>query len=351
MPRVGDGFEHSERAPADRIERSGRPMVSGQQITQLAQALFGGKRRPLGQSKALRDHLIMHVGVLRDVQCRQVKGEGAHASNEAPNQEIAGMPSPIGGQTVGRQLDVREQFVRTLICIGPAIVGSLEPFADLTEEDAVRLSVVTRGRQLLPSWKQCTVCIDALEQGRADGDTVRALTQRLCKLTALVEIGRYDQLLMPVQRFANRLTMHIGIAIHVAAHPGPEMQYVRYVQGFGGHRIRMGQRRLDLLIKERDDPVEDLEQVEKYMLTFIGDGEPLPGMVFRLPHARDLQSHPRPQRLALCVRQARIEAIEQILRDVLLFAQDGATRGFRGMRGEHRLDAHRRDQFERLVEG
>ena len=53
---------------------------------------------------------------------------------------------------------------------------------------------------------------------------LRALTQGLRKLPALVEVGRHDELLMPVQRLANGLAMHVGIAVHVAADPGAEPQ-------------------------------------------------------------------------------------------------------------------------------
>ena len=92
--------------------------------------------------------------MLSHVQSREVKTEGAHAAYETPYQEVARMPAAIGQQAVGRQLNVGEQLLRALIGIGPAIVSRLEPLADLTEENAIRLPIVPRRRQFLGARQQ-----------------------------------------------------------------------------------------------------------------------------------------------------------------------------------------------------
>ena len=163
-------------------------------------------------------------------------------------------------------------------------------------------------------------------------------------------VASADHLLLALQGFTNGLAVDVRFAIHVAAHPGPEMQNVRNIQGVGGDRIRGRQSGLDFLVKQRDDPVEDFEQVEKHMLAFVGNGESLAGMILRLPDAGDFEAHTRPQRVALGLRERRIQPIQQILRDVLLLAQNGAARGLGGMRHEHRLDAHRGNHVESAAE-
>ena len=54
------------------------------------------------------------------------------------------------------------------------------------------------------------------------------------------------------------------------------------------------------------------------------------------------------KRIELGARRAGILTVEQILRDVLLLAQDRAAGGFGRMCREHRLDAHRSNQFAAL---
>ena len=49
-------------------------------------------------------------------------------------------------------------------------------------------------------------------------------------------------------------------------------------------------------------------------------------------------------------RERGIEALEQVVRDALLLAQQRAAIGFGGMRGEYRLDRQTLDEIERLGE-
>jgi hypothetical protein len=56
----------------------------------------------------------------------------------------------------------------------------------------------------------------------------------------------------------------------------------------------------------------------------------------------------RPERGGLRRRHAGVEAIDEILREPLLFAKDGAAGGLGRVCREHRLDAHRRNQAQRF---
>ena len=151
----------------------------------------------------------MHARVLSDVERRQVKSERAHSAHEPPYQEIAGMPSPVQRQAIGGEADIGEQFIGILIGVGPALVGRLEPLADLAEEHAIRHAIVARRRQRLRARQDGAVGVDARCERRAHAHSVRALAQGLGELSAFREIGRDDHLLMAVQCLADGLAMHV----------------------------------------------------------------------------------------------------------------------------------------------
>ena len=114
------------------------------------------------------------------------------------------------------------------------------------------------------------------------------------------------------------------------------------------HREGLGQRSLDFFVKQGHDAIQNVDQIEQNVLALVDDGQAFAGMLFGLPDAGDLEPNTRPQRIAFRRRQARVVPVEQVLRDVLLFAQDRAPGRFGRMPREHGFDAHGGDQFERL---
>ena len=350
VARLGNGFEHPQAAAPDGIERAGRTLITSQQVAQLEQPLCGRQRRPAGHAEPLLDHVIVHMGMLGDIERGEMEPEGPHPAHEAPYQEIACMPAAILDQAVGRELNVREQLIRIGIAVRTSIVRGLQPLANLAEEDPVRLPIMPGGCQFLRARQQRAVGVDAPRQRRAHCNAIRALAQGLGKRNALIEVGGDDQLLMALQGVADRLAMHIGVAVHVAADPRTEMQNARHVKRLHRHRIGGGECALHLFVEQRHDAIQDLDQVEEHVLPLVGNRERFAWMILGLPDARDLELHPRPQCGGFAGGQRRIEAVEQILGDPLLLAQNGAARRFGGMGGEHRLDAEGGDQFERPLE-
>src|SRR5271156_2167722 len=73
-------------------------------------------------------------------------------------------------------------------------------------------------------------------------------------------------------------------------------------------------------------------------------------MFLGLPDARDLQAHARPDGIELHARETGVQAVEEILRNALLLAQDGPARGLGRMGREPRLDADAGDDLERRLE-
>src|SRR6202035_5189932 len=131
--------------------------------------------RPRFQIQALGNDLIMDARMLNDVQRRQMKSKCAHPPYEPAHQEVSGMASAVREQTLGGQSDVEQQFLGTLIRIGPTLVACLEALTDLAEKHAVGHAIVPRRRQRLRPRQQCRVSLDALGQGSAYADAMGAL--------------------------------------------------------------------------------------------------------------------------------------------------------------------------------
>src|SRR5580692_9465645 len=86
------------------------------------------------------------------------------------------------------------------------------------------------------------------------------------------------------------------------------------------------------------------------MLALVGDGESFTRVLLGLPDARHFQAHARPDGFELPARQPGVQPIEEVLRDALLLAQDGAPGGLGRMRRKARLDADGADERKRLLE-
>ena len=66
-----------------------------------------------------------------------------------------------------------------------------------------------------------------------------ALCDSLCaSFWHLAEIGVDDDLLLARERLADGLRVHVGVAVHVAADPGAEVQQRRQLERFRRRRRR-----------------------------------------------------------------------------------------------------------------
>ncbi len=110
----------------------------------------------------------------------------------------------------------------------------------------------------------------------------------------------------------------------------------------------MSQRRLDFLVEQRHHAVQNVDQIEQHVLALVDHRQTLARMLLGLPDAGDFRSHAGPERVHLGARGSRVGPLQQVMRDVLLLAQNGASRGFGRMCREHRLDAHLADELHGL---
>ena len=350
VPCVADRLEHGQCAPAHCIQVARRTLIAREQLAQLFEALLGRQAGPIGRTDALADDLVVHMGVLRDIERGEMEAERADAAHETAHEKISGMAAAVQDQARCGELEVGEQLVRTEVAVRTRFVSGLEPLAELAEEDPVRHSVVTRGRKHLDARQHGRISLDALGERGTDTDAMRALRKAFGEMAAFFVVARDDDLPVPLQRLADRLAMHVVITVHVAADPRPEAQDVGQIQRLARHPERHGECGLDLFVEMRHDAVQNVDQIEQHVLAFVGDGQVLARMLLRLPDGRDLEPHARPERLHFARRERRIQAVEQILGDALLLAQDRAARRFGWMRREHRLDAHGGDEVHDLPE-
>ena len=333
------GLEHRQRAFAERIQLTARADVPANGVDQPPVALGRGAAEPRRIVQAPRQHLMMHIAVLADVDRREVKAEGRNASQQPLHREIAGMAPAVGEQAVGDDLDIASELVRVLVAVRAPVVGVAQALGDLPQENPVRHAVVTRGRDRLRTRDQRGVLVDPLRQHRGDADAACTLGQVLGERLAVGEIRVDDHLLLPRQGVAQRLGMHIGVAVHVAPDPAAESQDRRQHKRFGLDPVGLLQRLGDLVIERGHQPVENLGEVEDHVLALVGDRQPLAGVVFRLPGRSQLGAHATPDAAPLVRCQGRIESIEQQPRHALLLAQDRPSRRLVWVRGKHGLDA------------
>src|SRR5205814_5299816 len=88
------------------------------------------------------------------------------------------------------------------------------------------------------------VLLDPLGQLAGRRHAAGALRQTLRDALALLEIAVDDHLLLARQRLADALGVHVGVAVHVAARPGSDVQD-------GRHPRRAGLRAVELLQRLR----------------------------------------------------------------------------------------------------
>ena len=105
---------------------------------------------------------MMDLGVLAQVERRQVKAEGLHAPDQALHVAPAGVESLVRLEAGGDELEVAQELLRPFVAIRPAVVGEPQPLGDLPEEHAIRHAIVAHRRDAERARDQRGVQLDAL---------------------------------------------------------------------------------------------------------------------------------------------------------------------------------------------
>src|ERR1700745_4361121 len=94
------------------------------------------------------------------------------------------------------------------------------------------------------------------------------------ELLAFEEVAVQDHLVVPCESLADGLGVHVGIAIHVAAGPGTEVQDGGQSRRAAVAAVDLLQRLGDFLVEVRHYAVEDLDEIEQDLLALVRHREP-----------------------------------------------------------------------------
>ena len=89
-------------------------------VHQQVVALGGRARHPVRVVETLADDAMMDLGVLAQVERRQVKAEGFHAPDQALHVGPAGVKAAVRLEAGGDQLEVAQELLRPFVAVGPA---------------------------------------------------------------------------------------------------------------------------------------------------------------------------------------------------------------------------------------
>ena len=131
MPRLQDRFEHAERAAAERVEFHLDAGIALDGLHQQVVPLGGRARHPVRVVEPLADDAMMDLGLLAQIERREVKPEGLDAADQALHVAPAGVKALLRLQAGRDQLEVAQELLRTFVAVRPALVGEAQPFDDL----------------------------------------------------------------------------------------------------------------------------------------------------------------------------------------------------------------------------
>ena len=157
--------------------------------------------------------------MLAHVERREVETEGPYATQHAADVEHARLPPAIVGEAPLDQLQVVDELPDPVVLAGTAVVRGAQPLGHLPEEYAVWHAVVACRHRCAGAGDQAPVGLYAGVELRRHRDAAFALAQLLRQDLHLLEVAVDDQLMVPVAALANGLGVHVGVTVHVAAHP------------------------------------------------------------------------------------------------------------------------------------
>ncbi len=178
-----------------------------------------------------------------------------------------------------------------------------------------------------------------LEELLGDADAACVLAQVLKQLAGLAVVKIENKLALARQRLAHALGRDVRVTVHVAADPGRELDHGRHAKPRAALDEGLRQRGLERLVELRHHAVEHVRQEEQHVLGLIAEVHLLARELLGLPAGRHLEPD-RPELGGdLVGRHVGVEHVQQVARDVLLLAQQGAARDLGRMGREDGLDA------------
>ena len=96
MPRLCDILENCQRALANGVQFALRSLVTDQRIDNPHMPVAMAALQPVWVVETGRNHLVVHGGVLADIQRRQMKAESRDAAQQPLHRVVARMQAAIG---------------------------------------------------------------------------------------------------------------------------------------------------------------------------------------------------------------------------------------------------------------
>ncbi len=280
-----------------------------------------------------RQRARMHARFLAHIQPRQMETEGLHPPQQALHREAAGMFAPVRAQAVEDQLQVVDQLVRAGIGAVGIIQRGLQACAHAVIEQPIWHVGMAWPR--LHLGQQLLVMRDARLQCIAHPHPLGGLAEQAGQLQQFLLVTAQHGNALCIQRIADGVRIHIGIAVHVAAHPRAETQQARQRQF---RAIGIAQCLLQRFVQHRDHPVQHLHQIEADVLAFVVHGRAHRRGIGGLPRGGQRHAETR----GICGRFTRralaVEIVDQAGHHQLLFLQQRAAHRFGRVCGEHWLD-------------
>ncbi len=176
------------------------------------------------------DDLSMDEGVLAHIECHEMKAECVDPSKQPIHREKAGMCTFVCPQAVSDQLDIGLKLAGLFVGICDLVVSGLQPFLHETQIDAIRHFPVPRGHGVVSVLKHVAIVVDLVEQFLVEADALLRLAEFCREARALPVVEVENQRTLTGKRRANRLRIHIRVAVHVTTDPGCEPDHVRHLQ-------------------------------------------------------------------------------------------------------------------------
>ena len=340
LSALGDGPEDRERPRGVLLGRRGGRLPGREGAAHSGRALAARALEPRRVAEQAAGHHAVRQGVLPHVERGEVKAERRDAPLEAPHAEQPGVGPAVAGEAPADQAEIGRELGGARVSVRLVPLGRRQPRSDQAEEDAVRHVTVARWHSLEGCGEACRVIRRPLQHGVVQADARARLGESLRQSERLPVIALQHQRALAGERGANRIGGHIGIAVHVPAHPGREPQdggRAHQHAGTGGS-VHGDERVLELLVERRHDAIHDVGEEEEDVLELVEHGGPLDALGLRLPGDRALFADAAQRGPLLVGGEGWVQPPHQQPADGLLLFEERATRGLGGMGREHRFE-------------
>ena len=198
--------------------------------------------------------------------------------------------------------------------------------------------------------KQTSILVNFRDDAGVDFNTAVGLAELGGDRRAFFMIKIEDQRSLPGNSRTNGLCIDVGIAIHVAANPGCEVHDARNFQRAAFFAIDARGCMLNVFVKRRHRPIQNIRDEEQYMLQFIRHRHVLGRVLGGLPASGHLEFDVLDARPLFLHGHRRVQHVDKPPHDMLFLAQNRASRRLSWVCGEYGFDTNTIKQILKTAE-